>query len=255
MIYCFDLDNTLCATPDSRKYEDATPYLKVIKYVNSLFEEGNHIKIFTARGSGSGIDWHILTVSQLKEWGLKYHELIDKGKPSYDLLIDDKAQNASEWRKENGVVVTGFVAGAFDLLHAGHCLFLKSAKTACDYLYAGLQEDPSCEGPQNRPLGLPKNSPVQSLEERLFQLESSSYVDKVLVYKTENDLFGLLKELKPNIRILGSDYKGKKVTGEEFSEGVIYHDRNHQWSSSELRGRLSSLSKKKVEQNYYNCEW
>ena len=84
MIYCFDLDNTLCATPDSRKYKDAAPYFKAIKYVNSLFEDGNHIKIFTARGSGSGIDWHALTVSQLDAWGLKYHELIDKGKPSYD---------------------------------------------------------------------------------------------------------------------------------------------------------------------------
>ncbi len=238
MIYCFDLDNTLCATPDSRKYEDAAPYFKAIKYVNSLFEDGNHIKIFTARGSGSGIDWHALTVSQLDVWGLKYHELIDKGKPSYDLFVDDKAQNAAEWRKENGVAITGFVAGAFDLLHAGHCLFLKDAKTACDYLYAGLQEDPSCEDPKNRSLGLSKNSPVQSVEERTIQLNATSYIDEILPYKTEKDLYSLLEQFKPDIRILGSDYRGKVATGQNFSQ-VMYHERSHTWSSSELRSRIN----------------
>ena len=31
-----------------------------------------------------------LTMRQLKKWNVKYHELII-GKPSYDLVIDDKA--------------------------------------------------------------------------------------------------------------------------------------------------------------------
>ena len=253
MTYCFDLDNTLCATPNSKLYKEAVPYLSVIEHVNSLFEKGHCIKIFTARGTGSGIDWHEITVNQLNKWGVKHHELIDKGKPHYDILVDDKAHNAYKWRKENGLVTTGFVAGAFDLLHAGHCLFLKEAKAVCDYLYVGLQLDPSCEKAENKPLGQPKNPPIQSLEERMIQLESTSYVDQVLTYKTESDLFKILEELKPHVRILGSDYKGKKATGEEFSNGVIYHERNHQWSSSELRGRASSLSKK-LDQ-HYNLEW
>ena len=33
-----------------------------------------------------------LTVQQLKDWNVKYHELI-MGKPSYDVIIDDKAYN------------------------------------------------------------------------------------------------------------------------------------------------------------------
>tara|TARA_R100000008_G_scaffold86724_1_gene81153 strand:- start:18327 stop:19052 length:726 start_codon:yes stop_codon:yes gene_type:complete len=239
MTYCFDLDNTLCASPSSKKYEEAVPYTSVIKYVNGLFDAGHSIKIFTARGSGSGINWHKTTVSQLKKWEVKYDELIDKGKPHYDLLVDDKAQNAYDWRKENSVTVTGFVAGAFDLLHAGHCLFLKEAKTVCDYLYAGLQIDPSAEAPTKRTLRQRKNSPVQSLEERKIQLEATSYVNEIIIYETEKQLFNILKRLNPDIRILGSDYRGKKATGQEFSSGVIYHERNHDWSSSELRKRLS----------------
>ena len=242
MTYCFDLDNTLCATPNSKAYKEAVPYLSVIDYVNSLFEEGHRIKIFTARGAGSGIDWHETTLNQLNKWGVKYHELLDKGKPHYDIFVDDKAHNAYKWRKEKGLVTTGFVAGAFDLLHAGHCLFLKEAKAVCDYLYVGLQLDPSLEKPEKKPLGQCKNPPVQSLEERTIQLEATSYVNQILNYKTENDLFNILKELKPDVRILGSDYKGKRATGEEFYGGVIYHERNHYWSSSELRARASSLS-------------
>jgi len=237
--YCFDLDNTLCATPSSKKYEEAIPFKHVISYVNQLYNNGNYIKIFTARGSGSGIDWHEVTTSQLDKWKVKHHELIDKGKPHYDIFIDDKAENAYRWRKNTNLTVTGFVAGAFDLLHAGHCLFLKEAKLVCDYLYVALQVDPSTESSGNRPLKKPKNSPVQSLEERKIQLESMSYVDEILIYETESDLFNILKETRPNVRILGSDYKNTKATGQQFSDGVIYHNRNHPWSSSELRTRIN----------------
>jgi glycerol-3-phosphate cytidylyltransferase len=238
MVYCFDLDNTLCATPSSKKYDESVPYWSVINHVNSLHQEGHTIKIFTARGSGSGKDWHSLTLEQLKKWGVKYHELIDKGKPSYDLLVDDKAANTYQWRKEKSLTVTGFVAGAFDLLHAGHCLYIKEAKGICDYLYVALQTDPTIDAPQDRALKLPKNKPIQSLHERKVQLESLSYVDEIIEYHTEEDLYNLLSTLKPNIRVLGSDYKGKHATGQEFSDGVIYHSRDHSWSSSSLRQRI-----------------
>ena len=51
---------------------------------------------WTARGSGTGIDWYDVTKKQLKSWGVKHHEL-RLGKPVYDLFIDDKAMNPSAW--------------------------------------------------------------------------------------------------------------------------------------------------------------
>jgi len=238
MTYVFDLDNTLCATSSSKKYSESIPFLNAINQVNNLKKEGHYIKIFTARGSGSGIDWRDLTKQQLLDWGVEYDELI-LGKPSYDICIDDKSTSAHDWRAKNGCLITGFVAGAFDLLHAGHCLFLKEAKSVCDYLFVALQTDPTLDEYKDRPLQQPKNQPVQSIDERKIQLEATSYVDKILVYETENDLLNLLKELRPNLRILGSEYRNKRATGEEWSEGVIYHQRTHQWSSSELRGRVN----------------
>lgn len=243
MTYCFDLDNTICATPSSKNYEECVPYRTVINKINALKLEGHLVKIFTARGSGSGKNWHELTVSQLEKWKVNYDELIDKGKPSYDVFIDDKNQNAYEWRRNNGIGVTGFVAGAFDLLHAGHCLYLKEAKNVCDYLYAALQVDPSLEDRKKRPLGKPKNKPIQSFKERRIQLESISYVDEIVEYETEEDLRALLRSLKPDIRVLGCDYKDVLSTGEEFCGGVIYHSRNHEWSSSYLRRIIIENSK------------
>jgi len=238
MIYCFDIDDTICASPPSKNYEDGIPFRGAISRINNLYDEKHYIKIFTARGYQSGIDWHETTLSQLKKWGVKYHELIDKGKPNFDILIDDKAVNARDWRKQEGKGVTGFVAGGFDLLHAGHCLFLKEAKRVCDYLYVGLQKDPSCEKGGGRPLGKTKNKPIQTTQERKIQLESVKYIDEIKEYKDEKELAQILKLLKPDIRVLGSDYEGVKATGQEYSEGVVYHIRNHNWSSSELRDRI-----------------
>tara|TARA_R110000765_G_scaffold97169_2_gene182862 strand:+ start:562 stop:1290 length:729 start_codon:yes stop_codon:yes gene_type:complete len=238
MIYCFDLDNTICATPASRQYAEAVPYPSLIRHVNTLHKQGHTIKIFTARGSGSGKDWHDLTTKQLSAWGVAHDELIDKGKPSYDLLVDDKCINAYEWRKQQNLEVSGLVAGAFDLLHAGHCLYLKEAKSVCDCLYVALQSDPTLDAPFKRALGLPKNKPIQSLAERRIQLEAVSYVDQIVEYNTEEDLYEICRKLNPNIRVLGSDYKGTHATGQEFSNGVIYHTRDHSWSSSSIRKRI-----------------
>lgn len=86
--YCFDLDGTLCTNTEG-SYEDARPMFDRIKLVNNLFETGNTIIIFTARGSTTGIDWSSITSAQLKAWNVKYHNLI-MGKPFADIYIDDK---------------------------------------------------------------------------------------------------------------------------------------------------------------------
>lgn len=77
-------------------YSEALPMPNRITHVNKLFEEGNYIKIFTARGSETGIDWRGVTEDQFRAWGLKYHELI-LGKPAADFYVDDKAINSEDF--------------------------------------------------------------------------------------------------------------------------------------------------------------
>lgn len=95
--YCFDIDGTLCSNTEG-DYASARPYHQVIAAVNRLYREGHSIILHTARGSMTGIDWHDLTVRQLKKWRVQYHTLY-MGKPTADVYIDDKAVNVTEWKR------------------------------------------------------------------------------------------------------------------------------------------------------------
>ena len=96
MIYCFDLDGTLCSTPE-QSYEEAEPHRDRIGYVNSLFENGHTIIIETARGTMTGKDWFSVTQNQLSEWGLKYTHLRTGIKFAADVYIDDKCVNSENF--------------------------------------------------------------------------------------------------------------------------------------------------------------
>ena len=95
MLIYVDIDNTICTTIGVN-YEDAQPIKENILKINKLFEEGNEIHYWTARGSKTKIDWSILTKKQLKNWGCKFHSFSSGEKPPYDLLICDKTKRIEE---------------------------------------------------------------------------------------------------------------------------------------------------------------
>ena len=133
--------------------------------------------------------------------------------------------------KEVGKI--GFTCSCFDLLHAGHILMLEDAKKQCDYLIVGLQTDPSIDRKE-------KNKPIQSFEERKIQLEAVKYVDEIFVYETEQDLYKKLLDINPDVRILGSDYIDKPFTGDDLNIPIYFHERKHNYSSTNLRGKIVS---------------
>ena len=128
--------------------------------------------------------------------------------------------------------ITGIVAGCFDLIHPGYVQMFKDAKTVCNHLIIALHEDPSHERPH-------KHKPMQTTEEREIILKSIKYIDEIVYYKTEKELEKLLLEIKPNYRIIGSDYLEKDFTGKNIKGiEVYYHKREHDWSYSKLRKKI-----------------
>ena len=96
-----DIDETICRRETSvdfgvtHDYSKAKPIQENIDKINKLYDEGNKIVYWTARGSRKQIDWTELTKNQLEEWGAKYNELrVDK--PFYDLFIEDKSLRIEE---------------------------------------------------------------------------------------------------------------------------------------------------------------
>lgn len=136
----------------------------------------------------------------------------------------------------------GFTCSCFDLLHCGHCLMLKDCKNQCDVLIIGLQTDPTLDRKE-------KNKPIQEYEERKIMIESIKYVDEVIEYSTEAELYEILKKLNPDVRIIGTDWKGKPYTGYELPIKMYWHVRDHDWSTSNLRKRVYENEKKKINKH------
>lgn len=94
-----DIDETICFYLGERDYNLAKPLKERIEKINSLYEQGDEITYWTARGSVTGIDWYDVTKNQLAEWGCKYHHLSVGEKPAFDLYICDKAVNSEVYFK------------------------------------------------------------------------------------------------------------------------------------------------------------
>lgn len=131
------------------------------------------------------------------------------------------------------MAIKGFTAGAFDLLHAGHFLMFEEAKTVVDHLTVFLQTDPSIDRPT-------KNKPIESVEERLIKLKGVKYVDDILIYTTEKELYDLMKNGEWDMRIIGQDHKGKPYTGDDLDIPVYYNSREHDYSTTNLRKRIEN---------------
>lgn len=233
MRYCFDIDGTLCHTPNNEvgkpDYANAQPYPYMVEQVNLLYSEGNHIIFQTARGKGSGIDHTEFTKKQLDDWGYKYHELFPMFcKPTADIFIDDKGINVEDWKKQQPKI-KGIVAGAFDLIHPGYVRMFEECKRHCNHLTIALHEDPSLARPQ-------KLSPVQTLDERKEILRAIKYIDDIIVYQEENTFLSHLDDY--DIRFLGDDYRDGSYTGKDKSIKIVFVNRDHDYSTTELKRKI-----------------
>jgi glycerol-3-phosphate cytidylyltransferase len=139
----------------------------------------------------------------------------------------------------------GIVFSQFDILHAGHIAMLSEAKNHCDYLIAGLQNNAQWDRPD-------KNAPIQSIVERQISLSAVRFVDEIVVYNTEKDLEDILLTLPVDVRILGVEYMEKDFTGRAICEKrkieLVFNSRDHSFSSSSLRKRVSEAEQNKVKQ-------
>ena len=131
-------------------------------------------------------------------------------------------------------MVKGIIAGNFDVIHPGYVRYFKDAKkSACDYLIIALHVDPTVERPH-------KARPILTAEERTEVLMAIRYIDEVVYYNTEAELVKLLEDIKPGVRILGTDYQEKSFTGDHLHIPVYYHTRNHDWSTTRFKDEITT---------------
>ena len=87
--------------------------------------------------------------------------------------------------------------GVFDIIHPGHIHTLNAAKALGGVLVVAIATDKTAEK-------MKKRSPLHNQELRRELVSCLSMVDKAIVGH-EDDIFQTVKEVKPNIIVLGYD--------------------------------------------------
>jgi rfaE bifunctional protein nucleotidyltransferase chain/domain len=118
--------------------------------------------------------------------------------------------------------------GCFDVLHRGHFEMFKYAKSLGDELIVGIDSDDKVRKDKGA------NRPFNSVEDRKFALECIRYIDKVVVFDSRQDLEDKIKRLSPDVMIIGSDWKGKEVIGEQYCTELKFFDRMEGYSTTSI---------------------
>ena len=121
---------------------------------------------------------------------------------------------------------TVFVNGTFDVLHRGHINLLNYARSLGDYVVVGIDSDERVKQMKG------SSRPINCLMDRAHMLANLKSVDEVRFFGSDKELEGLVKEVKPDIMVVGSDWKGKSVIGSYWAAKLIFFDRIGEYATT-----------------------
>jgi D-beta-D-heptose 7-phosphate kinase/D-beta-D-heptose 1-phosphate adenosyltransferase len=85
--------------------------------------------------------------------------------------------------------------------------------------------------------------PVNSQDDRKFILEAIRHIDEVIIFNSKDELQELVKTIKPDIMMVGSDYKGKEVVGSDYAKEVRFFNKVRGYSTSKI---IESITDRRV---------
>ena len=118
--------------------------------------------------------------------------------------------------------------GCFDVLHRGHIELFKFAKSQGNHLVVGLDSDEKVKRDKG------SDRPFNTFEDRKEVLLSIRYIDDVWYFDSRNGLVELIKKYQQDVMVIGSDWKGRYVVGEELVDKVKFFDRVGDYSTTEI---------------------
>ena len=118
--------------------------------------------------------------------------------------------------------------GCFDILHRGHLELFRYARSLGDRLVVGIDSDEKI----TKDKGISR--PYNNVDDRKFVLQSIRYIDEVIVFNNKKELEMEIQKLEPDCMVIGSDWKGKEVVGQQYAKELHFFDRISGYSTTDI---------------------
>ena len=125
-----------------------------------------------------------------------------------------------------------WINGTFDIVHLGHIKMLEHGSHLGDFLIVGIDSDRRVSELKG------ETRPINKLVSRITLLESIRYVDRVLTFDSDDELETLIKTIRPEIMVIGEEYKNKRIIGKEFVKEIVYFPKLDGFSSTNIINKL-----------------
>lgn len=129
-----------------------------------------------------------------------------------------------------------FVNGTFDILHLGHLGLLNYAKELAQggRLLVAVDEDARVKEKKG------PTRPIHSCYERMEMLRNLKAVDDVASFGSDDELTEIIRSYSPDIMVVGSDWKGKRIVGSEYAKEIYYYGRTLDLSTTQTIQRIAA---------------
>lgn len=127
-----------------------------------------------------------------------------------------------------------FVNGTFDILHPGHMQLITFASNSGDYLKVAIDSDRRVKQLKG------ETRPINDEKTRSIMLFHVKGVDEVSIFDNEEELINTIRSYGPDIMIVGSDYRNKRVIGSEYAKQLLFFDRIDAYSSTRVIEKIQN---------------
>ena len=125
-------------------------------------------------------------------------------------------------------MIVVFINGCFDILHRGHIELFKYGRELGDKVIVAIDSDEKVRKDKGH------GRPINNLKDRQFFLSRLKDVDEILDFSSREELENLVKQISPDIMIVGSDWRGKIIVGAQYAKEVKFFERINGYSTTKM---------------------